>query len=296
MSSDSTTTSNYPPPISQLLTYGDPRNLPAWPKDLDYLPLGFGPEHVGELIRMATDEGLRWADSESLEVWAPIHAWRTLGQLRAEVAVEPLLRILAQTDEFDDDWTMEELPDVFGLIGPAALAPVAAYLADTDHGLWAHITAAASLAKIGIQHPQTRDACVAALVQTLERFAENDEGLNADVIYNLTELHAVEAIDLIQRAFDAGQVDEMVMGGWPEVQVELGLIPAPPPSSSAFPWRLTSPETPAGSQLTDAMPRLPPDGTRSLTRQLRKPESEVKAKAKTKRKQANKSRKRNRKK
>jgi hypothetical protein len=293
MSSDSTTTSNYPPPISQLLTYGDPRHLPAWPEQLDYLPLGFGPEHIEDLIHMATDERLRWADSESLEVWAPIHAWRALGQLRAESAVESLLGVLAQTDEFDDDWTMEELPDVFGLIGPAALDPVAAYLADADHGLWARITAAASLAKIGLQHPETRDACVAALVQTLERFAENDEGLNADVIYNLTELHAVEAVDLIQRAFDAGQVDEMVMGGWPEVQVELGLIPAPPPAS-AFPWRLAPPETPAEPRLTDAVLRLPPDGTRALTRQLRKPENEIKAKAKSKRKQAAKTRKRNR--
>ncbi len=286
---------SYQPPVARLLAYGDPRNLPAWPEELDYLLLGFGPEHIPDLIRLTTDQDLRWTDSEDLETWASIHAWRTLGQLRAEQAVEPLLGLLALTDERDDEWVLEELPDVFGMIGPAALAPLAAYLADAGHGLWARITAAASLAKIGIQHPQTRDACVAALTQTLEHFAENDEELNADVIYNLTELHATEAVELIQRAFDAGRVDEFIMGGWPEVQVELGLIPAPPDDLPRFRWDVLPPETPAGPPPAEAELRLSPDLERSLARQLRKSDSKTKAKAKAKRKQANQSRKRNRK-
>jgi len=39
--------------------------------------LGFGPEHAQELIRMALDEDLHRADSDSLDVWAPIHASST---------------------------------------------------------------------------------------------------------------------------------------------------------------------------------------------------------------------------
>jgi len=65
--------------------------------------LGLGPQHVPDLIRMALDDELYWADSDSLEVWAPIHAWRALGQLRAEAAVQPLTRLLARIDDFDDD-------------------------------------------------------------------------------------------------------------------------------------------------------------------------------------------------
>ena len=76
---------SYAPPVDKLLTYGDAHEHggkpQAWP---EYLELGIGPEHIPDLIRMATDEELRWADSESLEVWAPIHAWRTLGALHAE--------------------------------------------------------------------------------------------------------------------------------------------------------------------------------------------------------------------
>lgn len=273
----------YRDPVAKLLTYGDCRSLPVWPEKLDYLSLGFTSEHIPDLIRMATDKDLYWADSESLEVWAPIHAWRVLGQLRAEAAIEPLLGLLAWSNDEDDEWTLEELPGVFGLIGPAALDPLAGYLADAAHGLWARVTAGAAIAKIGLQHPQTREMCIAALTAVLERFIEHDEMLNANLIYSLTELRAIEAAPLMERAFAAGRVDETLMGGWREVQVELGLIPAPPERS-------------ARPRLGAATPGLPPDIERALTWRLHKSGSKTRAKAKAKRKQANKSRKRNRKK
>jgi len=81
----------YPPPVSELLTLGDCSKIGAWP---DYLALGLGPQHIPDLIRMALDEELHWADSDSLDVWLPVHAWRALGQLRAEAAVEPLAGLL----------------------------------------------------------------------------------------------------------------------------------------------------------------------------------------------------------
>ena len=73
----------YPPPVSDLLTFGDCSRIGAWP---DYLALGLGPQHVPDLIRMALDEELHLADPDSLDVWSPVHAWRALGQLRAESA------------------------------------------------------------------------------------------------------------------------------------------------------------------------------------------------------------------
>src|SRR5579864_7878643 len=48
-----------------------------------------------------------------------VHAWRALGQLRAVEAVEPLLELFDRLE--DDDWVHEELPAVFGLIGPARI-------------------------------------------------------------------------------------------------------------------------------------------------------------------------------
>ena len=71
---------DYPHPVSKLLTQGDCRPTAGkWP---NYLELGLTQEHIPELIRMLTDEDLIWAPSDSLEVWAPMHAWRALGQLQ----------------------------------------------------------------------------------------------------------------------------------------------------------------------------------------------------------------------
>ena len=72
---------SYSPPVDKLLTYGDAHEHGGDPQDWpEYLELGIGPEHIPDLIRMATDEELRWAELDTLEVWAPIHAWRTARQ------------------------------------------------------------------------------------------------------------------------------------------------------------------------------------------------------------------------
>jgi len=117
---------------------------------------------------MALDDDLFWADSDSLEVWAPIHAWRVLGQLRAEAAVEPLLARLDLIDDDEgNDWVSEELPQVFAMIGAAAIAPLHVYLIDPSHDTWACVAAVESLGQIGKAHPEARNACVAALTGVL---------------------------------------------------------------------------------------------------------------------------------
>jgi hypothetical protein len=175
MQEEAIAASDYTEPVSKLLTMGDCRGQAQWP---DYLALGLGPEQIPDLIRMVEDDKLNDADSESLEVWAPIHARRALGQRRAETAVEPLLGLLWRIDEFDDDWVGEEIPVVLGMIGPAAVPKVAEYLADPLHGLWARVAAAHSLAEVGQRHPDARDDCVAVLSDTLEGFADHDPTLN----------------------------------------------------------------------------------------------------------------------
>ena len=220
---ESARTSSYTPPVEQLLTYGEGQSyLPEnWP---NYLELGLGPEQIPDLIRMATDDALNWADSDSLEVWAPIHAWRALGQLRAEAAVEPLLTLFEALD--DSDWVMEELPEVFAMIGPAALPALATYIADVSHDVEARISAIPSVEKIGIRWPEARSASVALLMEQLEWFTENEPEVNGFLVLGLVELHATEAASLIERAFAARRVDLMVMGDWVDAQVLLGLLPA----------------------------------------------------------------------
>lgn len=212
---------DYPEPVSKLLTLGDCRGQLEWP---DYLALGIGPEQIPDLIRMAEDENLHWADSESLEVWAPIHAWRALGQLGAEAAVEPLLGLLWRIDEFQDNWIGEEIPRVLGRIGPAAVPRIAEYLADPARQLWARVAAGHSLSEVGQRHPDARDDCVAVLSGVLEGFARHDEILNGFLISYLVDLQAVEAALLMEKAFAADCVDISILGDWEDAQIELGLL------------------------------------------------------------------------
>ena len=118
----------YDPPVDRLFTLDPPPGpAAAWP---DYLALGLGREHVPALVRMATDPALSRSTDER-ELWAPLHAWRALGQLGDPAAAAPLLDFLAALDE-DEDYAREELPTVLGLLGPTVLPSLAAFLGRRD--------------------------------------------------------------------------------------------------------------------------------------------------------------------
>lgn len=208
----------YPDPVARLLTLGRPD------QDMDYLALGLTAGHIPDLIRLATDEDLRWGEeADEPALWGPIHAWQALGQLRAAEAVEPLLTQLRFIDEEDDDWAGEELPRVLGQIGLAALPALGRYLADEAHGLWASAAAVNALEQIAEAHPASGPECAAILRRRLERYQANDPTLNADLIYALAKLRVTEAAPLMEQAFDAGRVDETVGGDWEDIQILLGL-------------------------------------------------------------------------
>jgi hypothetical protein len=246
----------YQTPVERLLTYGESDRIRPddWP---DYRELGIGPDHIAELIQMATDEALHEAAAESPKVWAPLHAWRALGQLRAVEAVEPLLELFDRLE--DDDWVHEELPVVFCLIGPAALPTLAAYLADLSHTDSSRISAIRSIEEIGKKWPDARGEALAMLEERLSRFEENESDVNAFLVEALVELGAKETAPLIERAFAEGYVDPIVMGDWEDVQVELGLKSADEVASKQrSDWSESpllsplaeEPFTPASSQMT----------------------------------------------
>ena len=160
----------YDPPVNQLLTIGEPGQFSGWP---DYLEYGFTEQHIPELIRMVKDPDLNGADSEAAKVWAPLHAWRTLGQLRAEAAIEPLVALLV----LHDDWISDELPSVFGMIGSSGIPVLAEYLADKSHELYARVRAANGLEQIAVTNPGTRSKCLEVLTSQLERQPRQRTGL-----------------------------------------------------------------------------------------------------------------------
>jgi hypothetical protein len=265
--------SDYPAPVDKLLTLGErDAARAAWP---DYVHLyGLTAEHVTDLIRMATDSALNLGDAESKEVWAPVHAWRALGQLRATAAVRPLLALLVSFEDEYDDAAQEELPRVFGLIGPAAIPELAAHLADRSKGFSARGASASGLVEIAKSHPEARAECVRLLTEQLGQAGTDEPDLNGWIVGDLLDLKAVEAAPVIEKAFAAGAVDPTIAGDWPWVQWELGLRDKRPPRGHRF-----------GNDpvLTDLFRPVPGPGRKA------------KDKAKAKRKQAAKSRKRNRK-
>lgn len=210
---------DYSPPVDKLLAIGEPPDWREWPNYVEKFELGS--EHVSELIRMAMDLDLEEIDAKQPECWATIHARRALGQLRAEAAIPPLISLLHEWE--DDEWVLEDLPDVFGLIGPSAIPALAAYLADRSRGLYPRVSAAESLDRIGQRYPDARAECVAAIAAQLELFQDNDPDLNGFLLPPLIHLKAVEYAPLIERAFAADCVDEFITGDWEDVQVKLGL-------------------------------------------------------------------------
>ena len=220
MTDEPANTVNYPPPVDQLLSLepisGSGKN---W---LDYRQFGFTEEHVPDLIRMSVDPALHLADSDSSEVWAPLHAWRALAQLGATEAVRPLLELL--DDQSGDDWIHEDLPLVFTMIGSAILPELIEFLHDAERDLLGRIAVASALKDIALAETDRREEVVAALSQALSKWRENEKEVNAFLIGYLADLEAVEAAPLMEEAFLGEQVDISIFGDWEDIQIRLGLL------------------------------------------------------------------------
>lgn len=232
----------YEEPVRGLLSLGD-IDIEAPP--LDYAKRGIGPEHVPSLIQMAGDMSLHWAEQDSTEVWAPVHAWRALGQLRAESAVRPLLELFRMIDDGDDDWVAEDLPHALTEIGMAAVPALCEYLQDGRRGNFSRIAAAESISGVGLRYPETRETCVAALTAQLERHNDNDGELNGFLICFLMDHKAMESIPAIESAFADDAVNESIVGDWEDVQIAFGLLDKRTKPRDLFEWVRSAPPRPA---------------------------------------------------
>jgi hypothetical protein len=219
----------YAPPVAALLDKGEPTS-DEWD---DYLAEGFTADHIPELIRMAVDNQLNWSDDPH-EMYAPIHAWRALGQLKATDAIFPLLVLFDWIEELDDGYIDTELPIVYSMIGAPAIDPLVEFIKDGDklHTAWARISAIEALTEVGLHHPDVRQKTIDHLSQLLERQLETGSGASEDetededivngfLVWGLKKLGAVDALPLIRKAFTAELVDEFVCGGLEMVEQDI---------------------------------------------------------------------------
>jgi hypothetical protein len=241
----------YEDPVRRLLDIGETADYrpDEWP---DYpATFGFGPDHVPALIRMTCDRDLHDLDAKVAAGWAPMHAGRTLAQLRTTEAIEPLLALVRAMPGYD--LISEEVPVVLGIIGPATIEPIQAFIAtawnDPERPAG---TGIAALKQVADHNPDTRDRCIGIFAELLT----THDGLNhwekGCIVSALLDLKAVEAIDAIRAAFAANAIDLSVAGDLEDVEIDLGLratrtTPKPsynplldlflksPPASSSFP-------------------------------------------------------------
>jgi len=161
-------------------------------------------------------------DQDDVEL-LPVTAWRTLADLKADAAVEPLVDMLREWDDEYDDWLSEDLPHVFGKIGESAIDALTRLATDAQAEEFVRSIAARGLRYVADYHANTRDRIVACLTEMMTRAADGVIEFNTTLLSELVDLQAVEAAEPIERAFAANLVDVGMMGNWEDVRRELGV-------------------------------------------------------------------------
>ena len=203
--------------IKLLFEFGEAKRNRDWQ---DYLKYGFDETDVPALLELVADDALNYADAESKDVWVPLHAWRTLGQIGSHQAVTPLIFLFDQL--VGDDWAISELPIVMGMIGESAITPVCTYLKETQHDTYARAMSADALAKIVKHYPTCREQVIQCFQDYMSHPDESDKTLNGLLICHLLDIDATETINDIRQLFEKNCVDISCAGDLDEVEIELG--------------------------------------------------------------------------
>lgn len=198
--------------VDKLLSYGE-FSYGTWP---NYLELGFTLEDVPALLQLIKDEEQLWDEEEPARS-AFYHAWRTLGQLKAEAAIFPLLQSLA-----DDDWSSEETPKIFGLIGEKAIFPLKDYLFNPQIDDDLKGTIITAFEEIVKNCPALKEQCIAIVCEYLPQITEYQSSLAGCIVSALMDWAAKDKIDIIREAFQHDYVDISVVGDIEEVEIEFG--------------------------------------------------------------------------
>ena len=196
----------YSPPVSALLKYKDCISESSWP---DYAAeFGLTKEDVPQLIQMIKDDDLWNADPEGLEVWAPVHAWRALGQLGAAEATIPLLQRLNNPDDL---WADGEMLEVMKMIGKRAIPGMMTYISDSSNNEYGRGRAVEYMPVIVDADPEKREEAIIFLTSQLNNYMDNGAFLNGHLIEALCRLDAKDAVHLMEMAYRVAKVYSWVV-------------------------------------------------------------------------------------
>lgn len=130
------------------------------------------------------------------EWWAVVHATYILGAMESPDALVPLLTALRWADAFDCDWVTEDLPSIFGRLGPPAFEALRAVVQDPTAGPGARSIALASLGAIALARDYLREPAT-SLAASLLSDASQDLYLRQTAANVLVDLRAQGHRDLL---------------------------------------------------------------------------------------------------
>ena len=157
-------------------------------------------KHVSELLFMTLDP-----DIEDEYPSAHTHAWRALGQLRAENAVPILL------DQFADESSIyldDVIVRVFAIIGSSAIPHLERIFDEYLGDEYPAILAVRCLEEIGSADSEARETCNSVLATLLGQYDEYDDEFNGCVAAAMLTLKATGYQYLIEEAFKDGALSD----------------------------------------------------------------------------------------
>ncbi len=108
--------------------------------------------------------------------WAVVHAVYIMGAVAPEETVLPLLRSLRYAEACENDWVTEDLPSIFGAVGPRAAGGLRRIAEDVTTGWYARAIALEGLAAITLKEPGMADE-VFGLIQGVFRDGQEERML-----------------------------------------------------------------------------------------------------------------------
>ena len=153
-----------------------------------------------------------YLEAEDSKRWMPLHAVKLLGMLADPGALPQLVNTLTLAYDDKNDWIIEDLPTVFGHIGPPAISPleefIQAYEMD-DKFLWSCSTAVSGLVTIALHHPREQERIITFLHELFSK--EKDMEYLIYAAETLLYLDDPSSIPVLKEAFDRGVIDEGVI-------------------------------------------------------------------------------------
>jgi len=168
------------------------------------------PEAVIPLCDILQDD--EYWEAEDNRQWMPLHAVKLLGMLADTRALPQLVNALSMAYEVEDDWIMEDLPTVFGRIGPPAIPLLGEFIHahERDHEFWrSRSIAVDGLVAIALQHPNEQER-ISTFLHGLF-FGEDDPTFLGFAAGSILDLGVSSSIPVLEKAFDRGVIDEFII-------------------------------------------------------------------------------------